>query len=87
MILGIGCSDNNDDETLRFKLGSQRPQCRYNADPDRVAYYSEPVVVATDWGEPSLIADGSIMYFVHVLGDDDGVFGSNICYVKRKETP
>ena len=95
MVLVIGCSENNDDETLGFMHESSRPQCRYNDDPDRVAYYNEQVVVATDWGEPemvitgyvgepSLVADGNIMYFVHVLVDDDGVFGSNIWYVKRK---
>lgn len=48
--------------------------------------WSEPEMVITGYvGEPSLVADGSIMYFVHVLVDDDGVFGSNIWYVRRKE--
>ncbi len=56
MVLAIGCSDNNDDEQLLFKHGSPRPKCRYNADPGRVAYYSEPVVVATDWAEPVRLA-------------------------------
>ena len=46
--------------------------------------WSEPVMVITGYvGEPSLTGDGSIMYFVHVLIDDDGVFGSNIWYVQR----
>ncbi len=29
-------------------------------------------------GEPSLVGDGSIMYFVHVMVNDEGVYGSNI---------
>lgn len=46
--------------------------------------WSEPEMVITGYvGEPSLVADGSIMYFVHVLVDDQGVFGSNIWYVRR----
>ncbi|MBM3316514.1 MAG: PD40 domain-containing protein [Candidatus Eisenbacteria bacterium] len=47
--------------------------------------WSEPEMVITGYvGEPSLVADGSLMYFVHVLVDDDGVFGSDIWYVQRR---
>ncbi len=56
MALAIGCIDNNDVETLQFRHDSPRPQCRYNADPGRVPYYPEPVVVAADWGEPVRLA-------------------------------
>ena len=46
--------------------------------------WSEPELVVTGYvGEPSLLADGSILYFVHVLVDDAGVFGSDIWYAKR----
>ncbi|TVR70666.1 MAG: hypothetical protein EA408_10655 [Marinilabiliales bacterium] len=56
MVLTCGCSDNDNDKTLLFKHDSPRPQCRYSPDPGRVPYYSEPVVVATDWGEPVRLA-------------------------------
>ena len=39
--------------------------------------FGEPVNSIYLDGEPSLVADGSIMYFVHVLVDDEGVFGSD----------
>jgi len=46
--------------------------------------WGEPEVVITGYvGEPSLVADGSVMYFVQVLVDDKGIFGSNIWYVER----
>lgn len=36
-------------------------------------------------GEPSLTADGRYLYFVHVLYDAAGGFGSDIWYVRRKQ--
>jgi hypothetical protein len=46
--------------------------------------WSEPEMIITGYvGEPALVSDGSIMYFVHVLVDDEGVYGSNIWYVKH----
>jgi len=48
------------------------------------ASWSQPELVISGYvGEPSLVADGSILYFVHVLVDDTGVFGSDIWYVER----
>jgi len=32
----------------------------------------------------SLVADGSILYFVHVLVDAAGVFGADIWYVRKE---
>ncbi len=43
----------------------------------------EPVVIG-HVGEPALVADGSVMYFVHVLVDAAGVFGADIWYVERR---
>lgn len=34
-------------------------------------------------GEPSLTADGQLMYFVHVLRDADGNFDADVWYVER----
>jgi Tol biopolymer transport system component len=46
--------------------------------------WSEPEVVVTGYvGEPSLVADGSVLYFVQVLIDDKGIYGSNIWYTER----
>lgn len=43
-------------------------------------------VIQGQVGEPSLPADGSVMYFVHVLTDGaaDPVFGADVYYVERK---
>ncbi len=47
--------------------------------------WSAPEMILTGYvGEPALVADGSVMYFVHVLIDDEDVFGSNIWYVTRR---
>jgi hypothetical protein len=46
--------------------------------------WSEPEMIITGYvGEPSVVGDGSVMYFVHVLVDDVGVFGSNIWYIRK----
>lgn len=46
--------------------------------------WSEPECIITGYvGEPTLIEDGSILYFVHVLVDQKGVFGADIWYVRR----
>ncbi len=71
----------NDPNTMYFVSDRDGPSSIY-----RSAYngtnWSEPEMVITGYvGEPSLTENGNIMYFVHVLVDDDGVFGSNICYV------
>lgn len=46
--------------------------------------FGEPEPIITGYvGEPTLVADGTILYFVHVLVDDNGVFGSDIWYVAK----
>jgi Tol biopolymer transport system component len=48
------------------------------------ATWSQPEPVITGYvGEPSLVADGSVLYFVHVLVDGGGVFGADIWYVRK----
>lgn len=46
--------------------------------------WSNPeLVISGVAGEPSLTADGSLIYFVHVLMDADGSFDTDIWYVER----
>ena len=59
------------------------PSSIYRSTYNGVAW-SKPEIVITGYvGEPSIVGDGSILYFVHVLVDNDGVFGSNIWYVRK----
>ena len=64
--------------------------------PERSAIYRSTVSESGDFGdpelvirgivgEPSLTADGGYLYFVHVLHDAGGGFGSDIWYVRRKQ--
>ncbi|MBM4062743.1 MAG: hypothetical protein FJ265_16860 [Planctomycetes bacterium] len=51
------------------------------------AWGAPVLVVQGQVGSPSLTADGSVMYFVHVLTDNtppDPVFGADLWYVLRK---
>ncbi len=74
----------NDPNTMYFTSNRDGPASIYRSTFDG-ANWSEPEMVITGYvGEASFVADGSIMYFVHVLVDDDDVFGSNIWYVRRK---
>jgi len=36
-------------------------------------------------GEPSITADGDLLYFVHVLTDAEGVFDADVYYSKKKD--
>ncbi|MBN2725355.1 MAG: PD40 domain-containing protein [Deltaproteobacteria bacterium] len=46
--------------------------------------WSEPELLFTGYvGEPTISPDGNTMYFVHVLVDEEGVYGSNIWYSVR----
>lgn len=70
-------------DTMYFASNRDGPSSIYRSTYDGEAW-SEPEMVLTGYvGEPSLVGDGSIMYFVHVLVDDEGVYGSNIWYVER----
>jgi hypothetical protein len=47
--------------------------------------WSEPELVLKGIvGEPTLTADGRLLYFVHVLTDAQGVFDADIWYVERR---
>jgi hypothetical protein len=76
----------DDPDTMYFVSDRDGPASIYCSTFDG-AVWSEPEMVVTGYaGEPSLIADGSTMYFVHVLVDDEGVFGADIWYVQRAVT-
>jgi len=73
----------DDPNTMFFVSDRDGPASIYKATFGG-AVWSAPVMMLTGYvGEPSLVTDGSVMYFVHVLVDDKGVFGSDIWYVKR----
>ncbi len=70
-------------DTMYFVSNRDGPSSIYRSSYDGQAW-SEPEMVITGYvGEPSLLGDGSIMYFVHVLVNDEGVYGSNIWYTQR----
>ena len=50
------------------------------------AWQAPTLVLQGQVGEPTLPADGSVMYFVHVLTDtaQSPVFGADVYYVERK---
>lgn len=73
----------NDHNIMYFVSDRDGPSSIYRSIFNGVAW-SEPEIVITGYvGEPSIVGDGSILYFVHVLVDNDGVFGSNIWYVRK----
>jgi len=70
-------------DTMYFVSNRDGPSSIYRSTYDGETW-SEPEMVITGYvGEPSLVGDGSIMYFVHVLVNDEGVYGSNIWYVEK----
>ncbi len=75
----------DDPDTMYFVSNRDGPSSIYRSTFDGQRW-SEPEMVVTGYvGEPSLVADGSLMYFVHVLVDDQDVFGSYIYYVERQD--
>jgi hypothetical protein len=55
----------------------------YRSTSDGATWSAPEQVLSGYVGEPSLVADGSLLYFVHVLVDATGVFGADIWYVER----
>jgi len=95
MPVNLGAPINSSADELQPTFAADDPGTMYfvsNRDGPAAIYrstlngssWSEPELVITGYvGEPSLVADGSILYFVHVLVDAAGVFGSDIWYVRR----
>lgn len=75
----------DDPDTMYFVSDRDGPASIYRSTCDG-ASWSEPEMIITGYvGEPSLVGDGSVMYFVHILVDEEGVFGSDIWYTQRAE--
>lgn len=57
----------------------------YRSKQQKDGSWGEPeLVIKGIVGEPTLTADGSLLYFVHVLTDAKGVFDADVYYVQRK---
>ncbi|MBU1220253.1 hypothetical protein KKF34_00055 [Myxococcota bacterium] len=70
-------------DTIYFSSNRDGPSAIYRSVLENGSW-TEPELLITGYvGEPTISPDGNILYFVHVLVDDDGVFGSNIWYVIR----
>jgi Tol biopolymer transport system component len=75
----------DDPDTLYFVSDRDGPPSIYVSHRE-AASWTQPQMILTGFvGEPTLVADGSLLYFVHVLVDDDGVFGADIWYLMRQE--
>lgn len=71
-------------DTMYFVSNRDGPSAIYRSTWTGSAWSVPELVITGYVGEPSFTAAGDILYFVHVLVDADGVFGSNIWYVRRR---
>jgi len=78
----------DDPDTMYFTSDrDSRGSAIYSSHFNGTSWEAPVLVVQGQVGSPSLTRDGSILYFVHVLTDDDPddpVFGADIYYVLRK---
>ena len=77
----------DDPDTMYFVSNHDGPSAIYQStfDPGAGSWGEPGMLISGYVGEPSLVGDGRVLYFVHVLIDDEGVFGSNIWYTVRTE--
>jgi hypothetical protein len=94
--VNLGAAVNTGDEEKQPAFAAQSPDTMYfvsDRDNRGQAIYrtvysggswlAPELVIQGQVGEPTLPADGSVMYFVHVLADT-AVFGADIYFVQRK---
>lgn len=74
----------DDPSTMYFVSDRDGPAAIYRSTHDGTSWSAPELVITGYVGEPSLVADGSVMYFVHVSVDEEGVFGSDVWYVTRE---
>jgi len=73
----------HDADTMYFVSDRDGPSSIYRSTYDGQEWRDPELMITGYVGEPTLVADGSVMYFVHVLVDDQGVFGADIWYVQQ----
>lgn len=74
-----------DPDTMYFVSNRDGPSAIYRTTRTGNTWSVPELVITGYVGEPSFTAAGDILYFVHVLVDDQGVFGSSIWYVRRNQ--
>lgn len=72
-------------DTMYFVSNRKGPSSIFRSTYDGQAWGQPELIITGYVGEPALVADGSILYFVHVLVDRDGVFGADIWYVRKAD--
>jgi len=98
--MNIGTPISSADDDLQVEFAANDPNTMYFVSDrnslgmaiyrshfDGASWEQPVLVIRGQVGSPSLTADGSVMYFVHVLTDNapgDPVFGADIYYVTRK---
>lgn len=73
-----------DSTTIYFVSDRDGPSSIYRSVRDGSGWSPPDRLITGYVGEPSLVEDGSILYFVHVLVDSAGVFGSDVWYTRRE---
>ena len=73
----------DDPNTMYFVSDRDGPSSIYRTTWDGTNWSAPEMVITGSVGDPALVADGSVLYFVQILVDDAGMFGSNIWYVTR----
>ncbi len=74
----------SDPATMYFASDRQGATGIFRSTHDGTSWSTPEIVITGYVGEPSLVADGSILYFVHVLVDAAGVFGADIWYIQKQ---
>ncbi len=73
-----------DPDTMFFVSNRDGPSAIYRSTWTGTTWSVPEMIITGYVGEPTLDPTGETLYFVHVLVDDDGVFGSNVWYVRRR---
>lgn len=75
----------NDPLTMYFTSDRDGPSSIYRSRFNGSAWGLPEMMITGYVGEASLVGDGSLLYFVHVLVDAEGVFGADVWYLRRVE--
>lgn len=72
----------DDPDTMYFVSDRDGPAAIYRSVHDGLDWGAPELLITGYVGEPTLTADGALLYFVHVLVDDEGVYGADIWYMR-----